>query len=716
MIGFSLGGLPVRRTLLMVTMTLITVPVAVATDRVEMRLPGARIDPLVDVGALVEAAARADDGSELVRVIQLRATPRSEVVDRWQELGIRIVAYYPPNTYLVRAARAAVDSLGADVVRWSGVYQPAWAVDAQSSRGERGVLVNASVDVAAPDALPAVVAGFEALGAIVRQVQRADAAGHRWLVGLDRGAADVEDLASIDGVVWLGPGSSRIQLEDEMSDQIVAGNHPGGQPVVGYGAHLGGLGVTGAGVIWTVADTGVDWDHPSLVNRLVGGLSPPDTCQVAGEPGTDCSSGGHGTHVAGIVGADATAAHTDVDGFLYGLGVAPGVSLFAFNVFSDVIDFHEITGISVQAGAIGANNSWSSTGIAGVGYTAHAVTQDTLVRDGDLSTPAVAEPFIQVFSAGNSGGLGASSITEPKEAKNIISVANSRNARSGGDIDTLSGTSSRGPALDGRILPTVTAPGTNIASTRNDLGGSCAVPISGTSNLYALCSGTSMAAPHVSGVLALAAEWWRAGHGGADFSPAMAKALLVNSAVDMGTPDIPNNDEGWGRVTVTRLLQPAARTIYIDQTHTFTDTAHQWQKVCPVADPGQPLKVTLAYTDAPAGAGANPTLVNDLDLTVVQGANTWRGNVFSAGWSITGGIDDDLDNLENVFVQSPADGLVAVTVDAEVVAGDGVPYDADPTDQDFALVCFNCNGCFDAVIFQDGFEGGNSSQWSATVP
>jgi hypothetical protein len=225
-----------------------------------------------------------------------------------------------------------------------------------------------------------------------------------------------------------------------------------------------------------------------------------------------------------------------------------------------------------------------------------------------------------------------------------------------------------------------------------------------------------MAAPHVSGVLALAAEWWRDGHGGADFSPAMAKALLVNSAVDMGVADIPNNNEGWGRVNVTRLLQPAARVTYLDQEVLFTDTAQQWQKVCPVADPGQPLKVTLAYTDAPAGEGANPTLVNDLDLTVAQGANTWFGNEFSAGWSVTGGTDDDLDNLENVFVQAPAPGLAQVTISAEAIAGDGVPYNGDPTDQDFALVCFNCNGCFDAVIFEDGFEGGTTGQWSAVVP
>ena len=46
---------------------------------------------------------------------------------------------------------------------------------------------------------------------------------------------------------------------------------------------------------------------------------------------------------------------------------------------------------------------FKTAGLAGVGYTADARLEDILVRDGDLDTPGFAEPFLQVFSAGNSG-------------------------------------------------------------------------------------------------------------------------------------------------------------------------------------------------------------------------------------------------------------------------------------------------------------------------
>ncbi len=108
-----------------------------------------------------------------------------------------------------------------------------------------------------------------------------------------------------------------------------------------------------------------------------------------------------------------------------------------------------------------------------------------------------------------------------------------------------------------------------------------------------------------------------------------------------------------------------------------------------MADTSKPLKITLAWTDAPGAVGANPALVNNLNLTVVNGANTYRGNVFSAGWSATGGAADAKNNLENVYIQNPS-GSASITIDAVNIAGDAVLGNADPTDQSFALICQNC--------------------------
>jgi hypothetical protein len=196
-----------------------------------------------------------------------------------------------------------------------------------------------------------------------------------------------------------------------------------------------------------------------------------------------------------------------------------------------------------------------------------------------------------------------------------------------------------------------------------------------------------MAAPHASGAITLATEWWRGFNVGANPSPAMAKALLVNSATPMAT--IPNTNEGWGRVNITNLLAPNADVLYYDQTHLFTDTGQQWTLTVGVPDPSKPLKITLAWSDAPGAVGANPALVNNLNLTVENNSNTYRGNVFSGGWSATGGASDTLEVLENVYIQNPG-GSATITIDAANIAGDGVPYNGDTTDQDFALICYNC--------------------------
>jgi hypothetical protein len=244
--------------------------------------------------------------------------------------------------------------------------------------------------------------------------------------------------------------------------------------------------------------------------------------------------------------------------------------------------------------------------------------------------------------------------------------------------------------VDGRWVPTIAAPAQEIASSRR-LGSAsqCTSTIPGTDGNYSWCTGTSMAAPHTSGTIVLATQWWRSFNGGVNPSPAMAKALLVNSADDIGVPDIPNINEGWGRINLTTLIDPPVHREYRDQTDLFTEAGQQLVIPVGVADPGQPLKVTLAWSDAPGAVGANPALVNNLDLTVDTGGDVYLGNVFSSGWSATGGSPDTINNLENVFVQNPGSSAI-ITIDAINIAGDGVPYNGQSVDQDLVLVCSNC--------------------------
>jgi subtilisin-like proprotein convertase family protein len=107
-----------------------------------------------------------------------------------------------------------------------------------------------------------------------------------------------------------------------------------------------------------------------------------------------------------------------------------------------------------------------------------------------------------------------------------------------------------------------------------------------------------------------------------------------------------------------------------------------------VADPAKPVKVTLAFTDAPGPTTGN-AFVNDLDLVVDAGGRTFKGNVFAGGLSRTGGNADPRNNVESVFLPAGTTGRMSVKVVGTSVGGNGVPNVGDATDQDFALVVSN---------------------------
>jgi hypothetical protein len=64
---------------------------------------------------------------------------------------------------------------------------------------------------------------------------------------------------------------------------------------------------------------------------------------------------------------------------------------------------------------------------------------------------------------------------------------------------------------------------------------------------------------------------------------------------------------------------------------------------------------------------------------------TYKGNVFSGAYSAPGGLADIKNNVESVFLPAGSVTFFIVQVTARNLAGDGVPGNADPTDQDFAL-------------------------------
>ena len=637
-----------------------------------------RFDPLQGEPALpADLRAAPNTEQKALYFIQLRGPTRGEWLDALQAQGITVIQYFAQNTYLVWMDGTQAEAAAKlNFVRWVGAYHPAYAIPS-NLYGRSGPIANVTVLVYSPNNPAAIRAAIEALGGRFVRLSplQAEPVGQFVLTYVLPGER-VVDVARLPGVISLVEVLPLPQPEDEISDQIIAGNFSGTTPdPPGYLSWLASKGINGSGIVVSVVDEGVNETHPELAGRQV--------YQIGTGPM------GHGTHVAGILLGSGSSGITDPMGYLYGLGVAPAAR-YGDHYFSDT--HQNYTKQAILNNSILTQNSWNEGSPAG--YTPNAALYDRLVRDGNLDTPSVAEPINVVFSAGNAGFSG---LTQPHEAKNILTVASSLNWRNAsgvpgsGNIDAISSFSSRGPCMDGRICPYITAPGENVVSTRNPTGGSCSSPTPPGSTIHAVCSGTSMAAPHGSGAVALVTEWWRQNNAGANPSPAMVKALIVNGAYDMGTPDIPNRHEGWGRINLGNVIDSGVPTAYYDQQTLFTDTGNTWSFSASVADPTKPFKVTLVWSDAPGPGtgGTTPAWVNDLDLTVTQGATTYRGNYFQNGWSVPGGTADNKNNIENVFIQTPS-GTYDITITAANIAGDGVPYNGDTTDQDFALVCYNC--------------------------
>ncbi|MES1180799.1 MAG: fibronectin type III domain-containing protein, partial [Verrucomicrobiota bacterium] len=213
---------------------------------------------------------------------------------------------------------------------------------------------------------------------------------------------------------------------------------------------------------------------------------------------------------------------------------------------------------------------------------------------------------------------------------------------------------------------------------------------------YVYMGGTSMSGPAAAGAAAVFVQYYKSFHTNAIPSPALVKAALINSADPLDTANggpgpIPNNDEGWGRITLTNIIvtnfDSAPRYYqYLDQTVLLT-SGQVYEQHTLVRNSDEPLKITLAYTDVPGFPGAIPALVNDLDLEVVGPDGTvYRGNQFSGSDSVPNAPSPDtINNVEGVYLSNPAPGDYLVRVRASNVAEDA-RLDTAAIDQDFALV------------------------------
>ncbi len=341
------------------------------------------------------------------------------------------------------------------------------------------------------------------------------------------------------------------------------------------------LGYTGQGITIGGSDTGYQWDHPALKEKYRGWNAEKDTanhhynwhdaihevsplsdtsrvnyCGLdAVEP---CDDGSHGTHTMGTMTGD--------DGQGNQIGVAPGAKWIGcrnmesgngkpstyLECFQWFLAPTNLNGRNPNPGMAPhvINNSWYCAPIEGC----TDLSVNELLRQAVINLKA--SGVVVVVSNGNFGSQGCNSTYGPPAYfEESFSVGSTR------FDDTLSSFSSRGPVtIDGsnRIKPNVTAPGSFVRSS---------VPING----YDVFSGTSMAGPHVAGLVALILSARPDLVGNVELIEQIVEqtAVFKEDPNDCGGIDgtqRPNNAYGWGRVDAL-----AALNVVLEQPVSFND-------------------------------------------------------------------------------------------------------------------------------------------------
>ncbi|MCH1443697.1 MAG: S8 family serine peptidase [Candidatus Poseidoniaceae archaeon] len=470
-------------------------------------------------------------------------------------------------------------------------------------------------------------------------VVKLDAGRYRGLLSVD----DVLDIVRQPSVMWL-------RFEPQMAfsnDQ--SKNHMKISTMRSYFT----TDLDGSGQIVAVADSGLDEDHGDFGTRVIGNFD------VIGDGSTADKHSGHGTHVACTVLGDGTKG-----GYA---GVAPDASLYFQAMENDNTgnfqspSLNYLLNTAYNSGARIHTNSWGSSAASNQGkYTSESEDVDDRANNYDRVYNGV-EGLTILFAAGNDGP-NAGTVSSPSTAKNSVTVGNHQ-ARYNGAPDNLMSGSSRGPTDDGRIKPDIIAPGGYVRSCRaqeaQDIAGS-----SWQSTWYLEYTGTSMATPNAAGASALIREYLLEIAQRPSPQGALIKALLVLGAQDINTRDIPNNDEGWGRVNLKETLAPSqGRGIWVDDRSVLSNTGQSKSYVFNVTFANSQLKTVLAWSDARGSRFSNNQLVNDLDLEVESPDGTiYLGNDFANGRSTTGGTKDDVNNLEVVLIDTAMKGIWTVRV------------------------------------------------------
>jgi len=289
------------------------------------------------------------------------------------------------------------------------------------------------------------------------------------------------------------------------------------------------LGLNGQGIVVATLDTGVDAQHPALQKRYRG-YNPKGLTDHQGHwfcathenylyPG---DGHGHGTHVMGTIVGEG------------GIGVAPGAQWIAAKAFTNEgYTYDSWLHASFEWVLAPAGDPDLAPDVVNCSWGSEQAADETFRLD--IRALRAANIF-PVFSVGNKGPYPATLLSPASYPESFAVGATDQQ-------DALANFSSRGPSPWGEIKPEVVAPGVNIRSS---------LPGGG----YGRDSGTSMAAPHVTGLVALLRQ--------ADPTLTITNTefIITSTAQPLGQ-SVPNNAIGWGRINAYQAAATALHAGYL---------------------------------------------------------------------------------------------------------------------------------------------------------
>lgn len=652
-----------RRHLLLLTLPLLLAALPAAAE-LPLHLARTAFDPLVESPSFAEGWMQASPQEPGLLVVQfserLGAEHRSALLQRgWEPLG-----YLPEQALLVAPLKPGLPAASLATLpdlRWIEPLHPEWKVASPLlERWQNG-----------QDRLDPVV--FQLLVAPRTDYAQLSATLGKW--GLT-----VQDI-------WDRYGERTVLLSGELGHLPMLARHPAVLWVqerpqyrlfnssVAWVAQsdteeeypLWERGLLGQGQMLGVLDSGLDYAHCSFRDPQVDRPGPRhrkvEAYRQYGGDEYDACVVGHGTHVVGT--AIGKQLGSDKDEIR---GIAPEARVTFGDVgTSDVVgclfgaliinkSLSEVFTEAKQDGAFIHTNSWGSLTSP---YDAGTADLDRFVANNP--------DFLVLFANGNEGP-GPGTVGTPANAKNLLGVGS---ALKQPEQAKLANYSSRGPTTDGRMKPNVCISGTGTVSARS----------SGQFDFRQSCdtlsiSGTSMATPAMAGAALLLRQYFTDGYYPSGSpeplhahrpSSALMRAVLHAASRAMSTGERLDSNQGWGYPVLDDALYfpgDEERLFVAGEVGPGLDTGQSHSYEITVTKSASPLRINLAWTDAPGLPLAGKALVNDLDLRVYgPDGGVYLGNDMNASWSLAGGAKPDrLNNEEGVALKQALPGTYRVEV------------------------------------------------------